>query len=131
MWKLKTAELTTEQFDDRDSIMEPYLSVVRGWSGGVCHFDGLDADTLQLLIDKGYADPEERQNIAPTIGEILEVMRAEPELRAHGYLVSRERGDARVSVEGVEGRCELDNALKFRLADEFTFDNGDFFCWFD
>jgi len=133
-WKLKTAELTEEQFDDRDKMMEPFF--ITGptdddWFGGVRHYSDLDAATLKQLIAKGYADPEERQNRAPSIGEILEVIDRCPELTAHGYVVSRDRDDARISIEGVEGNCPLDDALFFREADEFSYQNGEFYCWYD
>ena len=131
-WKLKTAELTKEQFDDRDRIMSRFI---RGgyatFRGGVKHYSGLDLDTLRILVDKGYADPNDGQNSAPTIKEIMEIMAANPGLTAHGYYVSRERDDARISIEGVEGPLKPEFLQTFAHADDLQYDGEHIYCWFD
>ena len=135
MWKMKTAELTEDQFDERDAIMSKYRRMEAPFNGsfcgGVCYYTDLDLKTLELLVEKGYADPEERQNSAPSIGEIMDVMRRNPGLTAHGYYVTRERDDARISVEGVAGIIDPNDLGIFRGADEFDYDGKDFYCWFD
>jgi len=131
-WKLKTAELTEEQFNERDRIMCRYMS--GGYAeffGGVEHYTGLDLATLKLLIEKGYADPKDQQNCAPSIGEIVKVMERNPGLTAHGYWVSRERDDARISVEGVEGPLKPEFLPMFKHADDLQYDGETIYCWFD
>lgn len=133
-WKMKTAQLTEEQFNDRDEMMEPFFDgspYGADWVGGIRHYRELDAKTLTQLIEKGYADPDENQNCAPTIGYILTVLKEHSDLTAHGYVVSRDRDDARISIEGVEGVCDLETALLFRNADDFSYQNGEFYCWYD
>lgn len=131
-WKLKTAELTEEQFNDRDRIMAKFMKgSYAEFLGGIEYFRGLDVDTLKELVDKGYADPEDAQNSAPTIREIMAAMDANPELTAHGYWVSRDRGDARISIEGVEGTIDPGYVGIFRHADDFEYDGSYIYCWFD
>lgn len=99
-------------------------------------FDGLDAIGLQRLVDLRFADVEEYQNSSPTIGEILEFLKKNPSFTAHGYAVTPLRDDYRISIEGVEGktdnRDEIDNFIKlFRHADDFRFESGYAYAWFD
>ena len=131
-WKLKTAELTEEQFDDRDRIMCRFIKGDRAefW-GGVEHYSGLDVHTLMELVDKGYADEKDAQNSAPTIREIMIAMLGNPGLTAHGYWVSRERDDARISVEGVEGPLKPEFLPMFKHADDLQYDGETIYCWFD
>lgn len=94
-------------------------------NGGIEHFDNLSADTLQTLIDEGFADPDDTQNNSPSLQEILDFIREYPDFKAHGYAVSPERSDYRVSLEGVEGTV-------YRPSDAFsafveTFDGADTF----
>lgn len=35
--------------------------------GGIRKFDNLDVETLGKLLEMNFADPEERQNLAPSI----------------------------------------------------------------
>jgi len=106
------------------------------------YYAGLTASGLELLIEKGFADPEERQNSAPSIKEFLEFLKAHPRFGAHGYIVTPERGDYRVSVEGVSATgCDAKDIVAFTNeyshADEFSIDeceDGEGFscrCWYD
>jgi len=104
--------------------------------GGIRHFTDLDAKTLQELVDMNFADPEDKQNDSPTLGEILEFLKKYPAYTAHGYSVSAERPDYRVSIEGVEKGIPSESVQEFqdymalfRNADEFS--NTTMYCWFD
>jgi len=103
---------------------------------GVRHFANLDANTLEKMIELGFADPEEKQNEAPTIGEFLEWMKVNPSYKAHGYVVCVERNDYRLSVEGVDG-CGKDweevrrFQLMFQDADEFDIEENYQRAWYD
>lgn len=133
MYTMKTAELTEEQFDERDEIMSRFESYTKdlGWRGGVRYYKDLDYKTLETLIEKGYADPDEKQNAAPCIGGFLELMKQYPSLKAHGYWVERERGDSRISIEGVEGVCPPEIAKLFKHADDCIYENNSLYVWYD
>ena len=55
----------------------------------------------------------------------------------HGYVVSPDREDRRVSIEGIESAGKLskddliDFLLEFRMADELDIDDGIAYCWYD
>ena len=104
--------------------------------GGIRRFEGLDYKSLCLLLGMGFADPEETQNFAPSIREIVTFMMKYPAFTAHGYTVSPDRCDYRVSIEGVDGSAaEHDSQMLedfmelFGEADELDVD--DLYCWFD
>ena len=123
--------------DQRDRILfgERYES--KKYSGGIRYFDDLDYDRLKTLLDQKLADLEEQHNCAPEIGEIAEFLDKHKNFTAHGYAVSPERDDFRVSLEGVECGDEyskqdmLDFVELFRFADEFSIDDTGMYCWFD
>lgn len=103
----------------------------------IAHYSGLTATGLQTLVDERFADPEETQNESPSIAEFIKFMRKYPKFTAHGYIVSHERSDYRVSVEGVTTEKELtkDEILAFvdmfRFADEFEIASRGAHCWYD
>ena len=108
-------------------------------AGGIQYFDGLTAEILQVLIDEGFADSDEGFNNAPTTGEFLTFVKLNPEFVMHGYVVSPERSDYRVTIEGVKGTIDLRSdafvefVKMFREADEFTVDSNTGYCfaWYD
>lgn len=105
--------------------------------GGIKRFDGLSIDDLQRLLAFNFADPNERQNYAPSIAKIAEFMKKYPCFTAHGYAVADWRGDYRVSIEGVE--CTMTHSVEeadafaemFHEADEFEVSPERIFCWYD
>jgi len=102
----------------------------------VRHFVNLDANTLEKMIELGFADPGERQNESPTIGEFLAWLKENPSYKAHGYVVCVDRNDYRLSIEGVDGHSkDLEEIQRFREmfqdADEFDI-YGDYQrAWYD
>ena len=89
------------------------------------YFEGLSAETLATLVEEGFADPDDTQNNSPSIGEFLEYMQAHPKVTAHGYIVGKERSDARVSIEGLHsGTADAEEQIEFlewnRGADELN-----------
>jgi len=107
-------------------------------SGGVVRFRRLEAETGEQLIDDGYLNPEERQNYAPSAGEIV-AFALEHGGFVDGYMVHPERPDARISLVGLaipSKHCDVGTvaafANRFRHADEFTAD-AEHGCsaWFD
>jgi len=98
-------------------------------------FDDLSVETLGILLDEKFINPEEKQNDAPSVGEFYDFMVKHPEYKAIGYAIGLERTDYRTSIEGLTGEGKnigaiLDFAVKFRLADEFDIE-GYQRCWYD
>lgn len=123
--------------DKRDRIVfgESYNS--DRYMGGIRRFDHLNAEDLNKLLDLGLADPDEQQNEAPTTKEIAKFLNDHQNFWAHGYVVSPERDDYRVSLEGVE--CGSDYDLSdvqdffslFKYPDEVSVEETGMYCWFD
>lgn len=96
----------------------------KNFFGGCARFVGMNYKTLQELVDKGYADPEDNTNGSTTLGEYLEFMKEHPRFKAHGYVISNDRDDRRITVEGLEAkRVTIKEMVAFtdldRMADEF------------
>lgn len=71
-------------------------------SGGIRKFKNATVEQIKTLIDENFLAPSDRQNFSPTAGEFLDFMQNYPEVRAHGYVVSPDRDDYRVTIEGLE-----------------------------
>ena len=96
----------------------------KNFYGGCARFVGMTYKTLQKLVDKGYADPEDNTNGSTTLGKYLEFMKEHPRFKAHGYVISNDRDDRRITVEGLEAkRVTIKEMVAFtdldRMADEF------------
>lgn len=107
------------------------------WIGGVRHFDNLTLSQLESLIKNNFIDLEDRQNYSPTAEEFLNFMQIHPDVTVHGYAVSHDRKDYRVSIEGLSFRGEVCDNLLFdfihlcRLADEFVANRTELYSWWD
>ena len=108
----------------------------QAYSGGIRRFEGLSLNKLKKLLELKFIDPEERQNYSPTTAEILRFMKRYPAYKAHGYVVTIDRSDYRVTLEGVskEDFADSDKELMdftelFKHADEF--DPVYMYCWYD
>lgn len=127
--------LTPEQNMRRFEILG--MSVPEKWFGGTCAFESMTAEMGRLLIEEGLMNPEGTQNYSPTNEEFVQFLKENPEFTAHGYIVSPERSDVRISIEGVRSGVypERDSILKFvemfRDADSFEIDDDGMYCWFD
>ena len=107
-----------------------------GWSGGMRSFDGLTVEELERLIEYMPEDFKgETQNESPTVAEMLEIGRRFPGTTFHGYVVSPERPDERISLEGFHlAASELDS---LRLNEELGPDehgqeeDGRWWFWWD
>ena len=102
-------------------------------------YTGLSYDDLQKLVEEKFADPEERQNDSPSILEFLgELKEFKDNVTFHGYAISLDRDDYRVSVEGFEiegiSQAQLISLMEqYRFADELTADaaKGYLYTWWD
>ena len=121
----------------RDEIIKSGRGKREDGTYDVYHFDGMTLKTLELLFKENFIDATEMQNCAPSCGTIFEFMKANKRFTCHGYAVSPERIDYRVSIEGVKltkkpTEAEKDNFVEtFRMADEFTCNANGCYCWYD
>lgn len=114
-------------------------NIVEGesWLGGCRHFDELDLSQLKELVENQFIDLEDAQNCSPTVGDFLEFMEKYPKVLAHGYAVSYNRDDYRVSLEGLsyKGRVTKELLKDFvylcRHADEFNIEDNTLYSWWD
>ena len=120
----------------RDEIIFPDGYQSKKYFGGVRHFNDLSLKSLERLVKENFIDLEERQNEAPSVGEIPEFMRKYPDYIALGYTVDVTRDDYRVSLEGVSKKSRADSEEEFedfmalfKYADEI--DTDWICCWFD
>lgn len=102
----------------------------------IIRFDGLNLESFEKLVKNNFIDMEGYQNESPTNKEFFDFMKMHPEITCHGYAVSPERKDYRVSVIGMEYSGEKveeykedfkDFAIK---ADDLIFDDK-LFCYWD
>ena len=108
------------------------------YSGGIREFGYLNAEDLNKLLDLGLADPDEQKNeLAPTTKEIAKFLNDHQNFWAHGYVVSPERDDYRVSLEGVECGSDYDTSdvqdffSLFKYPDGVSVEETGMYCWFD
>lgn len=126
-----------KDIETRDKIIYGRYREKKYKYGGTLHYEGLTVGTMKELMDQKFLDPEERQNSSPTVQEIYDFMCTYPGYTAHGYTVSADRDDYRVSVEGVmkpeqaatPEECQAFLRL-FENADELRVE-GYMYCWFD
>lgn len=108
----------------------------KNFFGGCARFVGMTYKTLKTLVDKGYADPADNTNGSTTLGEYLEFMKEHPRFKAHGYVISNDRDDRRITVEGLEAeRVTIKEMVAFtdldRMADEFEATQSYCRSWWD
>lgn len=123
----------------RDEIIfgEPYNP--KKYPGGCRSFDKLTLEQIGRLEELDILDMSEAQNDSPSIGGIIEFLRARDTdgWYVHGYCVSPDRSDFRVSFEGVGKEMTptmkdlYDFTCLFRFADEFSADEDGLWCWYD
>lgn len=99
-------------------------------------FENLSLTKLKKLIAGNFLELTDAQNAAPSIGEIYAFMKKYPKYKAHGYVVSINRSDYRVSLEGVEKGTTADSLKEMKDFAELFKDADDFnaakmYCWFD
>ena len=70
--------------------------------GGIVKFKDLDKEAFKKLLDKGYINKNDRQNFSPSTAQFYKFMTNNDDFTAHGYLVINDRGDRRISIEGLE-----------------------------
>ncbi len=108
------------------------------YGGGIALYTRLSLAGLERLVAEGYADLDDAQNDSPTLGEFLEFMRRWPVFFAEGYVVAAERDDCRVTVTGLCGPGDCQDAKDAFMdlaadADDVKFSPpyDEFWCWWD
>lgn len=93
------------------------------YAGGIAIFSYLSLASLEKLVEKGYANKEDAQNSAPTLGEFLDFLKEHPDFVVNGYSVTFDRMDCRVTITGLEYRG--DYSQKDKEAFEIFTKNSD------
>lgn len=104
------------------------------YHGGCRHFDELDIERLEYLLDNHFIDPDECQNLSPTTKEFFSFMQKYPFWEAHGYVTSVDRSDYRITIEGIARENVPDDPEELRAYSKLCGDAEDFqanYCWYD
>jgi hypothetical protein len=109
--------------------------------GGAYYFDELTVEQLEQLVNQQFADPAERQNFSPTLGDFLAFAQTQKskgfEFTFEGYVISPKREDYRVSIDGIQfqGDCSYQVITDFHAiaynADELDIDPTFIRAWWD
>ena len=92
---------------------------------------------LQQLIDHRFVEMGRWNECGGVAALFLPFLKVHPDCTAHGYAVSPERPDCRVTIEGIEKVGQLtrdeviDIANAFRDADELEITSDYVRCWYD
>ena len=112
----------TMQDNLRETLLAPYSA--QSELGGIRYFRGVPLNVLQQMIDLRCVELGPWNECGGVAALFLPFLKAHPACTAHGYAVSPERPDCRVTIEGIEkvGRLTteevIDLANSFRGADE-------------
>lgn len=124
----------------RDMILfgKPYE--VDNYHGGIRYFNNLSLENLEKMVGLQMISPSEsQQSDSPTTEDFLNFAKGHGHVTFHGYAVSPDRNDYRVTIEGVEvapdDPANSDISFvraffeAFRWADEFHM--VPLYCWYD
>ena len=108
---------------------------------GAQRFQSLTIEKLEQLISQGFANPLDAQNFSPTITELLEFAHRQAdkgfEFIFEGYVISPQRPDYRVSIDGLvyRGICSTDLIFDFQEfvgePDEIDINSSYLRAWWD
>lgn len=124
-------------YDDKRRCEIIGMSYPPEYLGGCQSFKGLTLSQLNLLLDENFIDPEECQNCSPDTMEFKAFLEMYPEVTLHGYIVTPNRHDYRITIEGLEYEGEVSKEMlgdfidRFRFADDFSYGDEYLYCWFD
>ena len=130
--------MTNQRAQERERIIfnSPYDKRLYAF-GGIRHFEGLTLQQVEELLDKGYLKSNDTQNSSPTAQEFVDFVKESGlDYTFHGYSVSPERDDCRVTIEGIEysgvpDKADIVEFVDFaRFADTLDINEG-LYCWYD
>jgi hypothetical protein len=89
---------------ERDLLLKGFFDTPK-YIGGTRTFKKLPLPLLKVLVSEGFADPNDQQNHAPSIGDLI-TFAEEMEKKGYsfyfsGYAVSDTRVDYRVSIDTI------------------------------
>ena len=107
--------------------------------GGIARYKDVPFSAIKILAEKGCLNPDEMMDRGATIQDFIDFVEEHDQENwtFHGYVVSPDREDSRVGVEGIESKGKLskddliDFLLEFRMADELDIEKGIAYCWYD
>jgi len=124
-----------------DALRQSIIGITAVYGGGICHFENLTLTMLNKLIENRFVDLDDKQNYnAPTIREYWELLKKYPDepITLHGYIVSPERDDYRISIEGLKGESRNTDFIRdFRAlcvrhpCGEIIISCNYQYCWYD
>lgn len=82
------------------------------------HYEGAPLGVMKRLVASGEADPEDAQNEAPVIKEMMRIGKGVKGYTLHGYRICG-RDDARVSVEGFDITRTMTRAEQTKWGEDF------------
>lgn len=106
---------------------------------GVLYFSRLPVAVARQLVAEGLLDPQFRYNESPSVEEMLAFCSGEDEdiWFFHGYTVTADRWDSRVTLDGFESFVppapeRKEEFLRFNCRGEIEIaENGACWCWYD
>ncbi len=133
-------DTTSFTFNKDYKTRDQLLGIQADWtsqSGGIEYIETITIDQLEKLLTDKFIDPNDYQNESPTTRTFYEFMARFPNVSAHGYAVSPERDDYRVTIEGLYVKeSDVTSELKKQFselcqeADEY-YDQGELYSWWD
>lgn len=105
---------------------------------GIEYFEKASVTQIKRLIKEGFLDIEEKINESPSTREFIKFLEKHPNGYAHGYLISVDREDYRVSIEGIgykkiRGNIDLrTDFINFCMqADVLIINETELYAWWD
>lgn len=125
-----------KNYETREQIIFGEEYDKKKYPGGCRNFENMSVETLQRLVDEKFADPEDQQNCAPTIEELLEYGKAHKNTVFGGYAISVDRDDYRISIDTINQTFGSREDLaafsdSFCEADEFSVTTKSGYAWWD
>ena len=124
-----TEEQDKERYDLLFEISEMYEHYLK--QGCDClKFNGLVAEEVETLINKGYLDPNDTigDGCETTNQECLDFLKTYEHFAVQGYIVSNERDDRRITIAGIFGTSKDEKAME-EFTNKFLYmGDGGFHC---
>lgn len=118
--------------DIRDQIVFGKKTEELDYIGGMERFDELKLSQIEQLLENNIIDLDDRQNNAPTAGELINFVKKHPEYNLFGYCITPDRDDFRITFDGIGGPEGVDTTdfMHFECnADEFILNPP--YAWWD
>lgn len=130
-------------YRQRDLVLKGFY-VGNAYVGGTKRFSKLPLSLVELMIEEGHISPEDKQNNAPSVKELVafaKQMRDKGyDFYFSGYVVSPDREDYRTSIDTIYIKYYFDNnnhinnrviSKFFENADEKDIEQGSMRFWYD